>query len=262
MPDAARTGALVAAQGRVRGGIVARLVALIVGMLTAYQRGPRTAADTVTLVSRLTRALEQGDRLADRLGSTLISTAFPDARTTVAPAAPSTWTQEQVERIVQEWLANPVPDVIEQDVAEHVAAAERGGTTSVRVRNVTGWRRIIHPELSRGGTCGLCVAATSRIYRTGNLKPIHDGCHCGVLPIVGGEDPGDALNRLDLGDLYDDAGQTTDGWTLKQTRYQVGADGQLEAVRTRQKQGAREPLSKIQARARRKAKAAAATKTP
>ena len=76
---------------------------------------------------------------------------------------------------------------------------------------------------------------------------------------MGEDDPGDALNRLELGDLYSNAGDTTDGWTLKQTRYSVGPDGALVAVRTREKQGARESQAKISARARKKAKAA---KTP
>lgn len=257
MPDAARTGALVAAQGRMRAGLVSRLVSLIVGMLTAFQRGPRTSSDLARLVGQLTRALEQGDKIASRLGSGLVSQALPTARTS-APVVPSTWTQAEVERIVREWLANPAPDVVEAPLVEHVTRAERAGTAGTKVRGITGWRRVIHPELSRGGTCGLCIAAAAgRVYTTGNLEPIHKGCHCGVLPIVGGDDPGDALNRLDLGDLYDDAGGTTDGWTLKQTRYQVGADGRLVAVKTRKKQGAREPLSKIQRRARQKAKDAA-----
>ena len=238
----------MSAQGRLRSSLVARLVALIVGMLTAYQRGPRTSADTAALVERLTAALTEGDKAAGRLGRGLITSTFPTARTSTP--LPTTWTQEQVERVVADWLANPVPDTIATDVTQHVARAERGSTASVRIKGITGWRRVIHPELSDGGTCGLCVAATTRVYRTGKLKPIHDGCNCGVMPIVGEDDPGDALNRLDLGDLYDDAGGTTDGWTLKQTRYQVGAGGQLVAVKTREKQGAREPLAKIQRRAR------------
>lgn len=258
MADAARTGRLVAAQARVRRTFVARLVAVIVGMLTAYQRGPRTAAETATLVARLTRALEQADKVAGRLGTSLVSTTFPTARTTSAPFAPSTWTQADVERIVREWMANPLPETIETDVTEHVAQAERQATTSVRVPGITGWRRIVHPELAEDGTCGLCIAAATRIYTTGNLKPIHDGCHCGVMPIIGEDDPGDALNRVDLGEMYDEAG-TNDGWTLKQTRYQVGADGQLVAVKTRQKDGPREPIAKIRRRARQRARA---TRTP
>ncbi|NUP30358.1 MAG: hypothetical protein HOQ30_04345 [Gemmatimonadaceae bacterium] len=249
MADPKVTGALISAQGRLRANLVAKLVALIVGMLTAYQRGPRSAADTASLVTRLAAALTAGDKTAARLGRGLVTSTFPTART-ATPLLPTTWTQEQVERIVQEWLANPVPETVAQDVTEHVALAERDGTSSTQVRGVTGWRRVIHPELSEGGTCGLCVAATTKVYRTGKLKPIHEGCNCGVLPIVGENDPGDALNRLDLGDLYDDAGQTTDGWTLKQTRYQVNTHGQLEAVRTRQKRGKREPQAAISRRAR------------
>ncbi|HEY1177864.1 MAG TPA: hypothetical protein VGF17_17040, partial [Phytomonospora sp.] len=141
-------------------------------------------------------------------------------------------------------------EVVEADVTDHLAQAERAGTTSTKIRGITGWRRIVHPELSQGGTCGLCIAAATQVYTTGNLEPIHEGCHCGVMPIVGDDDPGEALNRLDLGDLYDEAGDTTDGWTLKQTRYQVGANGQLEPVLTRKKRGKREPQAVISRRAR------------
>lgn len=244
-----------------RAGLVERLVTLIVGMLQAFQRGPRTSTDMARLVGQLTQALQQGDRVAGRLGVSLAQATFPDARrsTPVLPLAPSEEVQAEVERIVADWLASPEPQTIEKAVAAKVEKAQRSGTASTRLRGVTGWRRVIHPELSEGGTCGLCVAATTRVYTTGNLQPIHEGCHCTVLPIVGDDDPGDALNRLDLGNLYEAAGDTTDGWTLKQTRYQVGDDGQLVAVRTRQKQGAREPLSKIQRRARQKAKAARRT---
>lgn len=42
---------------------------------------------------------------------------------------------------------------------------------------VTGYRRIIHPERSQDGTsCGLCVVASTRIYTTDQLMPIHDEC--------------------------------------------------------------------------------------
>jgi hypothetical protein len=48
----------------------------------------------------------------------------------------------------------------------HLAAAE----------DVTGYRRVIHPELSKSGTCGLCVAAADRIYYVDDLMPIHTNC--------------------------------------------------------------------------------------
>lgn len=69
------------------------------------------------------------------------------------------------------------------------------------------YRRVIRPELSRTGTCGLCIAAADRIYNTGNLMPIHPpSCNCIVLPIVGDIDPGFKLNEEDLAQLYADAG--------------------------------------------------------
>jgi hypothetical protein len=29
---------------------------------------------------------------------------------------------------------------------------------------VTGYRRVVHPELSRTGTCGLCIVASDQVY--------------------------------------------------------------------------------------------------
>ena len=74
------------------------------------------------------------------------------------------------------------------------------------IKQVTGYRRIIHPELSRSGTCGLCVVASQRKYKTKNLLPIHDSCNCDVLPITEDLDPGNLLNDDDLQKLYDAAG--------------------------------------------------------
>jgi hypothetical protein len=63
---------------------------------------------------------------------------------------------------------------------------------------VTGYRRIIHPERSQDGmSCGLCVVASMRVYHTDQLMPIHDECNCDVLPIVGDDDPGKELNDAD-----------------------------------------------------------------
>jgi hypothetical protein len=102
---------------------------------------------------------------------------------------------------------------------------------------ITGYRRVIHPELSKGGVCGMCIAATDRVYRKNALMPIHDRCHCGVMPILGGFDAGSALNDRDLslGDLYDNAagGSQRTGTNmadLKRTRYAVDDHGELGPV--------------------------------
>ncbi|KLO25895.1 hypothetical protein ABW16_21520 [Mycolicibacter heraklionensis] len=96
-------------------------------------------------------------------------------------------------------------------------------------RTVTGYRRVIHPELSRGGTCGMCIAASDRVYKIHQLMPIHDNCHCTISPVTEDYDPGSALNNLDLERIYGDAGGNTVAH-LKRTRYQIDEHGELGAL--------------------------------
>jgi hypothetical protein len=91
---------------------------------------------------------------------------------------------------------------------------------------ITGWRRVPHPELSKGGTCGLCWAASTRIYKTGELMPIHHDCHCLPMPVTAEHDIGSIINDQDLGTLYGDAG-STDAAALKRTRYRIDEHGEL-----------------------------------
>lgn len=90
---------------------------------------------------------------------------------------------------------------------------------------VTGWRRIIHPELSKGGVCGMCVAAADRVYKIEELRPIHARCNCTVSPVTTAHDPGFTLNQDDLNRLYDHAAapgvRSTSAAALKKTRYQI-----------------------------------------
>lgn len=96
--------------------------------------------------------------------------------------------------------------------------------------DITGYRRVIHPERSKGGTCGLCIAASDRVYHVKELRPIHSRCECTTLPIVGRVDPGAGLNALDLRDLYKRAGGSTGSAALKSTRYQIDEHGELGPV--------------------------------
>lgn len=45
-------------------------------------------------------------------------------------------------------------------------------------KRVVGWRRQVNP--SAGGTCGLCLVASTRVYRRINKLQIHRGCNCSV----------------------------------------------------------------------------------
>lgn len=99
-------------------------------------------------------------------------------------------------------------------------------------REITGWRRVIHPELSKGGTCGLCIAASDQIYHVQDLRPLHARCECTTLPVIDEQDPGSGLNNLDLSTLYEHAGGSTSSRDLKHTRYSVNEHGELGPVLT------------------------------
>jgi hypothetical protein len=73
--------------------------------------------------------------------------------------------------------------------ATHAAQARLGG-----VDGVIGYRRV----LTHGPCCGLCVVASTQRYHKSDLMPIHPGCHCGVAPIFGTEDPGQVIDQSTL----------------------------------------------------------------
>lgn len=101
--------------------------------------------------------------------------------------------------------------------------------TLSRVDGVRGYRRILRPYLSRGGSCGLCVAAADRVYGKRDLLPIHTKCKCAVMPVTRAGDPGLQLNVADLERLYGSAGGT-EAARLKRTRYRVEQHGELGPV--------------------------------
>lgn len=124
--------------------------------------------------------------------------------------------------------------------------------TLVRVaeldERVIGYRRVIHPELSKGGVCGLCVAAADRVYHVHDLQAIHDRCKCTIAPVTTAHDPGFTLNQDDLDRLYAHSAETapmetvnghirralpTSGKALKKTRYQIVHHDELGPVLTR-----------------------------
>jgi len=107
-----------------------------------------------------------------------------------------------------------------------VALAQRDGAQSrlVLADSVTGWRRVVHPELSKGGTCGLCIAAADRIYKTSDLLPLHNRCACTVSPVTATSDPGSPINQL-----YREVGGTHRS-QLAKARWTVREHGELGPV--------------------------------
>lgn len=109
---------------------------------------------------------------------------------------------------------------------------------------VTQYRRIVHPELSKTGSCGLCIVAADRIYTVAELMPIHPPtCNCKTMPIVGDNDPGRTMNERDLARFYEDAGGTTARDALARTRYQVNEHGEYGPVLTKADDAFRGPAN-------------------
>ena len=96
-------------------------------------------------------------------------------------------------------------------------------------KGVTQYRRVIHPELSKTGTCGLCAVASTRTYHTSALMPLHSNCKCGVAPITTTNDVGKDISDADLQRFYDLAGGNTAA-DLKGIRLQVQTNGELGPV--------------------------------
>ncbi|MDN4174725.1 hypothetical protein QWY28_17320 [Nocardioides sp. SOB77] len=120
--------------------------------------------------------------------------------------------------------------IIETDL---MLAGRQAQTDTMKVLGVTRYRRVLRPELSESGPCGLCVVAADRIYRVSDLLPMHaPRCKCVTMPIVGDLDPGIRLNREDLKAIYKAAGDSTAAEDLRRTRVQVNEHGELGPVLT------------------------------
>lgn len=101
--------------------------------------------------------------------------------------------------------------------------------------NAHRYRRIIRPEASESGTCGLCAVAADRVYSKSVLMPIHDRCKCTVLPAGDAQEFALDLNRDELERVYGATGVSRDfGATyaenLLNVRVRVVEHGELGPV--------------------------------
>lgn len=104
---------------------------------------------------------------------------------------------------------------------------------------IKGYRRVVRPELSKSGSCGLCIVASNQVYKSDDLMPIHPPwCKCTTMPILGEDDPGRRLNDADLKAMYAAAGSTSTE-DLTNVRVQVNEHGEFGPVLTRKGDGFR-----------------------
>lgn len=209
----------------------------------ASQRFAEQAAMGVSAAQRQTAALTERYliRVLELQGASL-----PERRVELPPSLRGVEPVEVYQRAVRDYRYHRSGGLADTEAKDRgrirlLGLADLDATTAMREASrqvldqaddrVVGYRRIIHPELSQGGTCGLCIAASDRIYRRGELLPVHARCKCDVLPIVGDFDPGRSLNAADLAELYGRAGGT-EAAKLKRVRYQVQEHGELGPVLT------------------------------
>lgn len=136
---------------------------------------------------------------------------------------------QDMSRLIKQWARQKTEERMERMVSQDIAAAARNAHQEIMrktpKKTITGYRRVVHPELSRTGSCGLCIVASTMIYKKSDLLPIHAGCKCETVEIyqIDGKtyDPGQQINDEDLSVFYEEAGGTTRGWKLKRWKYQV-----------------------------------------
>lgn len=111
------------------------------------------------------------------------------------------------------------------NLASRLAAAPKLDAPHVR-----GYRRIVHPELARGGSCGKCVAAADHLYHSGDLLPVHGGCNCTIMPVIAGyADPKALWDATDYRQALSLA-QSTAGGDLRRVTITVVEHGELGPV--------------------------------
>lgn len=178
---------------------------------------------------------KQLDILTKKYDAALKAEASTTTAPTEAPVAPVNVPEKTP-------LQMPSEEAIQRSLKRLEAMANmdlqlaRRDETQVVIKNtpkVLGFRRVIHPEMSASGSCGMCLAASRRWYTREDLEPIHYFCKCEVLPVTDQNDPGVKMNEEDerkfLDGLYGDAGGNSID-ELSNTRYQLDEHGELGLV--------------------------------
>ena len=117
---------------------------------------------------------------------------------------PDAWDglDEKVRSAVDDWLDAALGRLTDTAETDGQLASTHSTIERYKSSGVTRYRRVVHPELSRTGSCGLCVVASDRLYSVAALLPLHSNCKCGVMPVTDDSDPGSGLSGKDLDRIY------------------------------------------------------------
>lgn len=147
---------------------------------------------------------------------------------------PQAWDNldKYAQKAVTEWLDHAMQRLETNAQTDGTLAVNSATVERFHGSGVKRYRRVIHPELTRTGTCGLCVVAATNTFSTGDLLPMHNNCVCTVAPITADSDPGLDLNKDDLKEIYRAAGGSTSASALKQLRVTVSEHSELGPILT------------------------------
>ncbi|AYD83411.1 MuF-like minor capsid protein [Gordonia phage Emianna] len=130
--------------------------------------------------------------------------------------------RQLLEQVAQQEMEIRLERMVNDDIAMANRSAFRNAINAAPAGVITGYRRVLHPELAKTGqSCGLCVAASTRIYKKKDLLPLHNLCNCEPQEIVDGRDVGQQINDEDLDILYGEAGYSTHRTDLSNTKWKV-----------------------------------------
>lgn len=193
---------------------VARFLAVALPLVAAGQR--RTVALTDAYLSRMVGRRAVGLN-ADRLTGAAVRAGTDPATVYERP-------------FVQLWSAlsngTPFADAMNAAGARASGAAQTDISLTMRASaaefNDTlpaeerPWRWVRVPS---GESCGLCVTASTQLYKSPDLLPIHDRCDCGVEPVSrDSEKAAKDRNRALLRNLKSQDSYSTDAAHLKRLR--------------------------------------------
>lgn len=251
--DPRRITALVDRQGQARATLTGNLVAFLLRLWRSLEQDQRySEAETRRVAAQMAAAVGQARRATASATDAYLRAVFAEydreirgLTVTVPDDARGIPGVEEYLRPVKEYRRARLMGLDDLAALDRAATrlevmadmdlslAARDASAQVMQWTGTAWRRVVRPELSAGGSCGLCVAVSTRLFKSAELQPLHERCKCLVLPVVvsGGEtfDPGLDLNAADLGQLYRDAGSTSRE-DLKRTRYRIESHGELGPV--------------------------------
>lgn len=130
--------------------------------------------------------------------------------------------QVLLEQVAQQEMEIRLERMVNDDMAMANRSAFRNAVNAAPKGVIVGYRRVLHPELAQSGqSCGLCIAASTRIYKKKDLMPLHNLCNCEPVEIVKGRDVGQQINDEDLDTLYGAAGDSTHRTDLSNTKWKV-----------------------------------------